>query len=365
MERVEGDGWKEALELFKVQVDDLNAGRTPRARTDGLTVADLCNHFLTAKTAKLASREIGQRMFDEYREATDLLVSSFGKGRLVDDLAADDFQALRSAMARRWGPVRLGNAITRIKSVFKFGNDNGLIERAVRYGSEFRKPDKAVLRKHRATSAPKMLEAEQVRRLVDAADTQLKAMILLGVNCGFGNNDVAALPLSALDLDRGWATFPRPKTGIARRAPLWPETVAALREALATRPAPRKDVAGLVFVNTRGQSWVRVTEESRTDNVAVAFGNLLKSAGVHRDGLGFYTLRHVFRTIADAARDPVVIDLMMGHADPTMGGHYRERVDDSRLRAVADHVRKWLFPPTPAKSPAETEATADEAAGRG
>jgi hypothetical protein len=26
-----------------------------------------------------------------------------------------------------------------------------------------------------------------------------------------------------------------------------------------------------------------------------------------------------------------------------MGGHYRERVEDSRLRAVVDHVRSWLF----------------------
>src|SRR5262245_6520973 len=45
----------------------------------------------------------------------------------------------------------------------------------------------------------------------------------------------------------------------------------------------------------------------------------------------------------DAARDPVAIDLIMGHTDPTMGGHYRERVEDSRLQAVADHVHAWLF----------------------
>src|SRR5262245_1022029 len=40
--RIEGDGWKEALELYKSQADDLHAGRTPRVKTDGLTVADLC-----------------------------------------------------------------------------------------------------------------------------------------------------------------------------------------------------------------------------------------------------------------------------------------------------------------------------------
>jgi hypothetical protein len=58
-------------------------------------------------------------------------------------------------------------------------------------------------------------------------------------------------------------------------------------------------------------------------------------------------LRHVFCTVADAARDPVAIDLIMGHSDPSMGGHYRERIDDSRLRAVSEHVRAWLFGQAP------------------
>ena len=88
--RIEGDGWKEALEIYKAQADDLHAGRTPRVKGDSLTVADLCNRFLTAKQRKLEAREIGPRMFSEYKVTTDRLVTTFGKTRLVDDLAADD-----------------------------------------------------------------------------------------------------------------------------------------------------------------------------------------------------------------------------------------------------------------------------------
>src|SRR5277367_1575085 len=47
--RIEGDGWKGALELYKAQADDLHAGRTPRVKGDELTLAGLCNAFLTAK----------------------------------------------------------------------------------------------------------------------------------------------------------------------------------------------------------------------------------------------------------------------------------------------------------------------------
>jgi integrase len=346
--RVEGDGWEEALEEYKAVADDLHAGRTPRVKTDGLTVADLCNAFLTAKLRKVSSGELGPRMFTDYKEITDLLVSSFGKARPVDDLAAGDFESLRAKMAERWGPVRLANAITRVKSVFKYGTDNGLIEKAVRYGGEFKKPDKAVLRRHRARNGEKMLEADELRRLIAAAPVPLRAMVLLGVNCGFGNHDVATLPLAALDLDVGWIHYPRPKTGLNRRCPLWGETVGALREALAARPAPKdKAAAERVFLQRSGQVWIRNTETTRTDTVSVHFRRLLKKAGLYRGGIGFYVLRHVFRTVADAARDPVAIDLIMGHTDPSMGGHYRERVEDSRLRAVAEHVRTWLFGEAP------------------
>jgi integrase len=383
--RIEGDGWKEALEAYKAVADDLHAGRTPRVKTDGLTVADLCNRFLTAKLRKRDAGEVGLRTFEEYKEATDLIVAAFGKTRLVDDLAADDFEALGADMAKRWGPVRLGNGITRVKSVFKYGLDNGLIERPVRFGGEFHKPDKAVLRRHRAQSGEKMLEPPEVLRILDALagkkvetgrqkengepetvklepNPALRAMVLLGVNAGFGNNDVATLPLSALDLDGGWVDFPRPKTGVARRCPLWPETVAAIRATLAVRPAPKDPAADadLAFLQRSGRRWVRVTEKSRTDNVAVQFCELLKTVGLHQERIGFYTLRHVFRTIADAARDPVAIDLIMGHTDSSMAAHYRERIEDGRLRAVAEHVRRWLFGEDPGTEPeGEGDAGAD------
>jgi hypothetical protein len=66
-----------------------------------LAVADLCNRFLTAKLLKQAAGEIGSRMFQEYKEITDLIVAAFGKTRLVDNVAADDFEQLRAQMAER------------------------------------------------------------------------------------------------------------------------------------------------------------------------------------------------------------------------------------------------------------------------
>lgn len=344
MVRVEGDGWKEALAIYKAQADDLHAGRTPRVKKtgDGLTIKDLCNRFLTAKLRKRKAGEITQPTFNEYRGVTDLLISQFGKERLVDDLAADDLEQLRDHMAEGLGPVRLGNTIGRVKSVFKYGHEAGILNQPMRFGPEFKKPSAAVLRRHKAKNGEKMLQVDQLRQLLDAAPLQLKAMLLLGINCGFIAKDCADLPLSALDLEGGWINFPRPKTGIPRRCYLWSETREAIKTAIDERVEPRHDAAkGLVFVTTRGRPWL---SRGIANPITVASLDLMKEVGVHRKGIGFATLRHVFRTIADGCRDQVAINHVMGHSDGSMAATYRERVDDSRLVAVADHVRGWLFP---------------------
>jgi integrase len=364
LQRIDGGGWKEALELYKAVADDLHAGRTPRVQNDGLTVADLCNRFLTSRLRRVEAAEMGERMFAEYKQTTDRLVGAFGKTRLATDLAADDFEALRAELAKQFGPVRLGNEVQKVRTLFKYAYESGLIDKPVRYGPQFKKPSKSVLRKHRATTGERMFEANELRRLIDAAAVPMKAMILLGVNAAFGNTDVATLPLSAIDLDSGWLNFPRPKTGIARRCPLWPETVAAIRNALAARPEPKDEAdAALAFVTKYGHRWVRTEgpKHAPVNSVGLEFGKLLQTLGIDgREGRGFYALRHTFRTIADAARDPVAIDLIMGHADPSMGGHYRERIEDSRLQAVAEHVREWLFGEAPEDGATEADRATPE-----
>src|SRR5262249_543901 len=127
-----------------------------------------------------------------------------------------DFAALRKAMAKKWGPIRLGKMIQYIRSIFKYGTDAGLLDRLTRFGPGFARPTKKVARLHRAKQGAKLFTALEIRRLLDAAGVQLRAMILLGINAGFGNTDCAQLPLSALDLQAGVIDFPRPKTGVPR-----------------------------------------------------------------------------------------------------------------------------------------------------
>ncbi len=161
------------------------------------------------------------------RERGSRTARSLGGGVAVRSWAVAAVFVLPTSTAGQRGPVSLANEIGRVRSVFKFGYEAGLLDRPVRFGPEFVKPPKRAMRQAKNERGERMFEAAEVRALVEAAGPQLKAMILLGVNCGMGNTDVAALTRGAADLKKGLLDFPRPKTGVPRRAVLWKEGGAA------------------------------------------------------------------------------------------------------------------------------------------
>jgi integrase len=334
-----------ALAKYNEQKDDLHAGREPRPSAGDLTVKEAVNDFLNTKKDLVAVGELTQRTLDDYEEVCVLLAKHVGKTRAVSDLRPGDFAAFRNKLAKRWGPHRLAKTVQIVRSLFKHAFDADLIDRPVRFGPAFARPTKKVMRLHRARQPPKLFTPEELRKLLAAAGPQVRAMMLLGINCGFGNADVGLLPQTALDLDGGWVNYPRPKTGVNRRCPLWPETVAAVREALACRPKPMNaEHAGLVFVTYKGRCWH--TGKGSDTPLSRRVWKLVKDCGLGgRRGLNFYALRHTFRTLADEVRDQPAADFIMGHEPQTMAVVYREKIGDERLKAVTDRVRTWLFPP--------------------
>src|SRR5256885_208111 len=89
-----------ALKKYLEQKDDLHAGRTPRPDPEGVTVKDAANAFLNHKRDKMDAGELSVRTWAKYKEVTDLIVSAFGKNRLVADLRPADFTALKNRMTR-------------------------------------------------------------------------------------------------------------------------------------------------------------------------------------------------------------------------------------------------------------------------
>jgi integrase len=207
------------------------------------------NKFLLAKKARVDAGELALGTFGDQYKTCKRVLSVFGGGRLVNDLAADDFETLRAQIARTYGKLSRKVEIKRVRSIFRYAYEANLIEKPVRFGPGFVGPSRRELRCERQQNGERMFEAAEIRAMLAATSVPLKAMILLGINCGFGNTDVANLTTTNLDLKGGWCNFPRPKTGISRRCPLWPETVQSLRAALAVRPEARDQAdSNLVFL---------------------------------------------------------------------------------------------------------------------
>jgi integrase len=226
--------------------------------------------------------------------------------------------------------------IQAVRSIFKFAYDADLMEKPMRFGPDFKKPSKKVLRLHKAKKGPQLFTPEEISKLLDAASVQMKAMVLLGINAALGPTDCARLSQSAINFKTGWLDYPRVKTGVERRCWLWPETIRAIQDALAGRPEPKNpDHAGLIFITKYGDAWVQTA-------ITHEMTKMLKRLGINGQR-NHYCLRHTFRTIGDETRDQVACNAIMGHIDESMAGVYRERVGDERLKAVSEHVRGWLF----------------------
>ena len=329
----------------------------PAAGVVGCSLRDLANNFLNAKKALLETGELSPRTWRDYYETCERMLDTLGKTRTVGSLGAADFDRLRAGLARNRGPIALGNEIQRVRTIFKYAFEADLIDKPVKFGATFKKPSRKAVRKERHAAGERMFKAADLRRVIDAASVPMKAITLLGINAGFGQTDVANLTLDALDLAGGWVNLPRAKTGIARRAKLWPETVQALREAIEARPDPKREEHDrLVFVTKYGRPWVRVVRKQdasgdekpagAVDSIRLEFHKLLNALGIKRERMGYYWLRHTFATIGGSSKDQPAVDFIMGHARDDMPSLYRERIDDARLEAVAKVVHDWLFTQT-------------------
>lgn len=328
------DGWKLALERYLETKDDLYAGRKPRQRSaDGHRVYDSMQLFLHDKRALVDSGELSERTWEDYKGSCQRIVAKFGKHRQIEDLRPDDFAELRAELAENRTLSSLGNEVGRIRAVFNHLKGSGVITE-IGWGNQFKKPSAKVLRVERSKKGPQDIPARVIVCAAGAASDAMSAMILLGINCGLGNTDCAKISMNNIDWSESWLNYPRPKTGVDRRAKLWPETMAALRSVY------NAEQADPLFVTKYGRSWEGA---GRACPISAEFRKTLKLVGCYREGHAFYSLRRTFQTVAEESGDFPAISMVMGHDDGSMATRYRQRISDARLERVAETVRQWLL----------------------
>ena len=334
-----------AKQLWETQREDLLNGKKLRRDTissnganDTSTVKGLANAYLGHQNAKVAAGEIGQRHFEDCLKSCERAARVLGRATIVDALTPDDFARLKADITRTHGHTSTVTEISRIRSMFNFGVKKRWIQSPY-YGSSFDRPNATEIRLERANKPARDATRDEALELIEAAINPLRAMILLGLNCGFSNVDCGRLEWPMIQGNQ--VKFPRPKTRIDRCAFLWPESIEALDAWRPARPSPKSnDDHDLVFITKYGKPFHR---ESHTSNsIAQEFRKLRQTLACDRPGLTFLNLRHTFKTIACETGDQIAVNHVMGHVDGTMAGTYGEPISDERMRRVCNHVRQWL-----------------------
>jgi len=166
----------------------------------------------------------------------------------------------------------------------------------------------------------------------------MKAMIYLGLNCGFGCTDCSELQWKHLDFANGRVI------GVQRDLPLWPETIDALKA------VPKK--GKLVFYTSKGNPFVRNVLKtdangkerySPLNSITTKFSRLIKKAGLNvPKGTSFYTLRRTAATIAARSGDPFAVQRLLGHANLLMATRYVQDVS-KQTDQVVKKSRKYII----------------------
>jgi integrase len=295
-----------------------------------LTAKELANRFLAAQRANWRNPEATLK---SYRDWLGRFLTDHPRLR-VTDFTVEAFAAWKLSLRNRgYSAESINHYLTAVRGMFRFAEDTDLIAKAPKL--------RRVRNEPRQSGCEKLLYSpEDIQRLLGSADLQLKTMIMLALNCGFGPKDVHDLAWDHLAGDR--IALPRSKTGVSQTYRLWPETFELLqyirqcqveRNRKAVRSSVKIAFAGHVFITRFGRPWSK-------DAVAEQFRRLCKKANVTCHG--FYRLRHCASTAVSLVANPHVQRRFMRHSKLQQQVTYTHIPDAEVDRAVMQAREKLL-----------------------
>jgi integrase len=296
---------------------------------DNMTLKQLCDMYLNYQYSKLQANDLTARHHNDQIDSLNKLMAFLCQGRKVKSISTLDLQNYKRKLQKSYVSVcRLNLHISIMKAMFHWTRKNDVLENIPNIDAISRGK---IIHQERGT-----FNSEQINKLLSCADVKMRAMIWLGLNCGFGCTDCAELTWTDLDLVNARVTLPRKKTGISRDLPLWPETIESLEKITKT--------GTLVFYTSRGNPYIQTFlkpdgngkgKYTILNTITTKFSRLIKKSGLDvPKGTGFYTLRRTAATIAARSGDPFAVQRLLGHADLQMATRYVQDVSEQTDRVI-------------------------------
>jgi len=302
-----------------------------------MTLKSLCNIYLQHQQAKAASAEITIRHHADQISCLNKFMSFIGQHHKINEISTLDLQNHKRKLKRAYNSAhRINLNISIMKTMFHWARKNDVLDYIPNIDAV---SSVKIIHKQRH-----VFTSEEIHRLFDFADVQMRAMIWLGLNCGFGYTDCAELKWNDLDLVNGRVKLARKKTGVSRDLPLWPETIQSLEN------IPKS--GRLVLYTSGDKPLIRTTYHISKDGsskysninlVTSRFCKLMKKTGIRAPkGTGFYTLRRTAATVAARSGDPFAVQRLLGHANLKMATRYVQDVSEQTDRVI-ENSRKYVL----------------------
>ncbi|MHC4158209.1 MAG: tyrosine-type recombinase/integrase [Planctomycetota bacterium] len=330
---------KRALERYLDQATYLHGGRNliQKASNGNMTLKELCDVYLQYQHSKVIANDLTARHHNDQISSLNKLMAFLGPDRKIKSISTLDLQNYKRRLQKHYGSVcRLNLHISIMKAMFHWARKNDVLENIPNIDAISRRK---IIHQERFT-----FNSEQIAKLLSVADLKMRAMIWLGLNCGFGCTDCALLKWKDLDLENNRVKLARNKTGVARNLPLWLETVEALEKVPKT--------GKLVFYTSRGNPYIQMLVKTDGNGngkytalnaITTKFSRLIKKSGLDvPKGTGFYTLRRTAATIAARSGDPFAVQRLLGHADLQMATRYVQDVSKQTDRVI-ENSRKYVI----------------------
>lgn len=369
---------KEAMAIYARKLSAWQVSESPLVVSGGVgertTLHEILNRWLLACRAQTIRDELGAGSYTDYQRSAKRIDAHIGH-LFTDEIGPDTIDQLYQHLHANHGDDAARRTMGHLRSAANEAEDRGWCA-PMRLGRKLMKklasrPERKMKwRLYTPSEIRTILLACTLRIRQAKGDSyrepweQLRAMILLALNGGYGARELSQLPRMVIDLDNALIDYERGKTGEDHKVPLWPETIRALRRVMRQRPDDE-----LVFRTRAGEPWsrqIKVIHAGKVrsvnhDNVAWAFNELVKPLGLKIKGQSFYKLKHLHATTGDAGGDIHASFVLTGHAVPGARGRY-VAVGLDRLRKLVDYLRHELILNRVANPPSRAEvATASPA----
>ena len=171
------------------------------------TVKSMCNLYQKEQNRRAEMGDLSPAHAREVRGYCVHLLRHFGPTREIATIRKEDFAAIKSGFPVQWTLRSQRNHILGIRSIFKWAWQNDLVPEQPKYGRLFSVPTKRAMRNENADKPRKLFSAAQIRSLLKESRPQMRAMILLGINAAYGNDDCSELRDNWIDWDNQESTW--------------------------------------------------------------------------------------------------------------------------------------------------------------